>query len=237
MREVTESDWYKDATINTGTATLPTDLPNGLTKKEQYQSFLCPVEQYQDATGNDNKESSSLEPVLLGGSILKSEFNGDHHSRFIIGYIPSFTKKRATPGKSKKKFGAGVCDYHKCMCILPEPLVKAQKDRPLLDMLLGNQIHRVCLIVIMAIILGDGKSADMLCGRVMSSSNTLHLSRATFTPSDVSSDTCPLLINWIKSRVIEQVTRAALFNVTCKKISDWKRFLDQDVLTIFGEKK
>jgi hypothetical protein len=89
----------------------------------------------------------------------------------------------------------------------------------------------------MAIILGNGKITDMLCGRVMSSSNTLRLSRATFTPSDVSSDTCPLLINRIKSRVIEQVTRAALFDVTCKKRSVWNRFLDEDVLTISGEKK
>jgi hypothetical protein len=241
MREVTDSAWYKDevsATIVDTIATIPSDLDNGgSANKSQYQSFLFPVEQYQDATGNDNKESSSLEPVMLGGGLLKSEFNGDHRSRFIIGYIPSFTKKKATAGKSKKKFGAGVRDYHKCMSILLEPLVKAQKDRPLLDVLLGDQIRRVYLIVVMAIILGDGKSTDMLCGRVMSSSSTLRLSRATFTPSDVAADTSPLSISWIKSRVIEELTRAALFDVTCKKRSEWNRFLHEDVPTVSGEKK
>jgi hypothetical protein len=44
------------------------------------------VEEYQDATGTDNKESFSLEPCLSTG-LLKSEFNGDHRSRFIIGYF------------------------------------------------------------------------------------------------------------------------------------------------------
>jgi hypothetical protein len=58
MREVTDSDWYKDqvAAINqTATGTFFSDLDKGLTKKKQFQSFLFPVEQYQDATGNDNK--------------------------------------------------------------------------------------------------------------------------------------------------------------------------------------
>jgi hypothetical protein len=241
MREVTDSAWYKaevSATMNIGrTTSFPSELENGLAQTSKYQSFLFPLEQYQDATGNDNKESSSLEPVLLGGGLLKSEFNGDHRSRFIIGYIPSFTKKKATAGKSKKKFGAGVRDYHKCMSILLEPLVKAQKDQPLLDVLLGDQIRRVRLIVVMAIILGDGKSTDMLCGRVMSSSNTLRLSRATFTPSDVAADTGPFRLSWIKSRVIEQVTRAALFDVTCKKRSEWNRFLSEDVPTVSGQKQ
>jgi hypothetical protein len=69
----------------------------------------------------------------------------------------------------------------------------------------------------MAIVLGDGKSTDMLCGRVMSHSNTLRLSRATFTPSDSAEETGGEHFKWIKSIVIERVTRAALFDVTCTK--------------------
>jgi hypothetical protein len=55
--------------------------------------FVISVEEYQDATGTDNKESFSLEPCLLSTGLLKSEFNGDHRSRFIIGYIPSFLNR------------------------------------------------------------------------------------------------------------------------------------------------
>jgi hypothetical protein len=215
LREVTDSPWFKDKVAEVNNCTL---LPDDLVLPRdgsQHIPFLFPVEQYQDATGNDNKESSSLEPVMIGSGLLKSSFNGDHRSRFIIGYIPCLTKKKATPGKRKKKFGASVRDYHKCMSILMEPLVQAQKDPPLLDMLLGDQVRRVQLIVVMAVILGDGKSTDMLCGRVMSHTNTLRLSRATFTPSDSAEETGSEQFNWIKSIVIERVTRAALFDVTC----------------------
>ena len=117
------------------------------------------------------------------------------------------------------------------MSVLLEPLVKAQKDPPLLDVLLGNQVRKVYVTVVMAILLGDGKCTDMLCGRVMSHSNTLRLSRATFTPSDAAMDTSKSSI-WIKSHVIERVTRAALFDASCRRDgdSDWNVFL-RDVLT------
>jgi hypothetical protein len=208
MREVTDSPWFKDnvAAAN-GTAALPSDLvdPGPGPAEPGHIPFLFPLEQYQDATGNDNKETSSLEPVMVGSGLLSSEFNSDPRSRFIIGYMPSFTKKKATPGKKKKKFGASVRDYHKCMSILLEPLVKAQKDPPLIDVLLGDQLRRVRLIIIMAIILGDGKSNDMLCGRVMSNTKTLRLSRASFTPSESAAETSDASV-WIKSNVIESVT-------------------------------
>jgi hypothetical protein len=170
---------------------------------------------------------------MIGSGLLRSEFNGDHSSRCIIGYIPSFTKKKATPGKTKKKFGASVRDYHKCMSILLEPLVKAQKDLPLLDILLGNQVRRVRIIIVMAVILGDGKSTDMLCGRVMSHSNTLRLSRATFTPSDSAKETRSDQTKWIKSSVIERVTRAVLCDPTCRRdtTSEWNKHLSQNLTT------
>jgi hypothetical protein len=233
LREVTDSPWFKDKVADVNTPNL---LPDDLCLQQdgfQHIPFVFPVEQYQDATGNDNKESSSLEPVMIGSGLLKSVFNGDHRSRFIIGYIPCLTKKKATPGKRKKKFGAGVRDYHKCMSILLEPLVKAQKVPPLLDMLLGDQVRRVRVIVVMAVILGDGKSNDMLCARVMSHSNTLRLSRATFTPSDSAEETGSEHFHWIKSIVIESVTRAALFDVTCTNDmrSPWNSYLHDTVRT------
>ena len=175
---------------------------------------MFPAEQYQDATGNDS-------------GLLSSEFNGDPRSRFKIGYIPSFTKKKATPGQTKKTFGASVCDYHKCMSdLLLDPLVKAQKDPTHVDVLLGDQLRRVRLVIVMAIVLGDGKSTDMLCGRVMSNSKTLRLSWTSFTPSDAAAESS-VDFDWIKSNVIESATRAALYNVSCRKdmSTAWNNFL------------
>jgi hypothetical protein len=115
MREVTDSPWFKDnvAAANRGSS-LPSDLDEE-TAATQHMNFLFPIDHYEDATGNDQKESSSLEPVMVGSCLLSSEFNGDSSSRFILGYMPSFTTKKAAPGRKKKTFGAGVRDYHKCM--------------------------------------------------------------------------------------------------------------------------
>jgi hypothetical protein len=72
----------------------PSDLDDLLERRvAAYSSFVISVEEYQDATGTDNKESFSLEPCLLSTGLLKSEFNGDHRSCFIIGYIPSFLNR------------------------------------------------------------------------------------------------------------------------------------------------
>ena len=88
---------------------------------------------------------------------------------------------------------------------------KAQ-PRPLLDVpLLGDQIKRVDVILVMGGILRDGKSNGMLCDGVRSFPQTLCLSQATFTPSEVASDTRHLF-HWIKTRVIERVTCAAMFD-------------------------
>ena len=143
-----------------------------------YQPFIISLELYQDATGTDNKEGFSLEPVVLTTGLLKSEFNSDHRSRFIIGYIPSFSNKKLSADQTRsggtlKGFGSSVCDYHKCLSILLEPLVKAQTEpRPLLTVRLGDQIRRVCVILLMGAVLGDGKSNDMQSGRVCSFSRT-----------------------------------------------------------------
>ena len=123
-------------------------------------------------------------------------------------------------------FGSSVRDYHKCLSILLEPLVKAQTEPcPLLNVRLGDHIRRVCVILLMGrAVLGDEKSNDMQCDRVGSFSRTLRLSRATFTPSKFASNTSRLF-HWIKTSVIERVTRAAMFDPSIGASSEWNKHL------------
>jgi hypothetical protein len=234
MREVTYGSWYKQVIsryIKGETAHPPSDLilSAGSTVEDSHQPVLITLEQYQDSTGTDDKESFSLEPVVLTTGLLKAEFNSDHRSRFIIGYIPSFSNKKSSADQTRRAgtksgFGSSVCDYHKCLSMLLEPIVNDQTEHPLLDVLL-DQIKRVRAILVMGAVLGDGKSNEMVCGRVASFSGTLHLLRATFTPSRVASDTRHLF-HWIKTIVIERVTRAAMFNPSNKKDrSEWNKHL------------
>jgi hypothetical protein len=108
-------------------------------------------------------------------------------------------------------YGSSVRDYHKCLSIILEAIVEAQRSPPLIDILLGTQLRRCRTVLLMGTLLGDGKSQDMSCGRVGAQTNTLRLSRAVFTPSDIADNTAQAF-HWVKSSVIEAVARAALFD-------------------------
>jgi hypothetical protein len=104
--------------------------------------------------------------------------------------------------------------------------VEAQIElHPLLNVRLGDQIRRVCVILFTGAVLGDRKSKDMQCGRVGSFSRTLCLSRATFTPSKFASD-ISRLFHCIKTSIIERVTRAAMFDPSIGASSEWDKHLE-----------
>jgi hypothetical protein len=71
LREVTDSPWFKDKVAEVNNRNL---LPDDLVLPRdgsQHIPFVFPVKQHQDATGNDNKESSSLHQSR---SYSKSDF-------------------------------------------------------------------------------------------------------------------------------------------------------------------
>ena len=227
MGEVTDGEWYRDAVDVYITNPAVDNL--GLNQPEQFQRFLITLEQYQDSTGTDNKESFSLEPVVLTTGILKSKFTGDSTSRFPLGYIPSLANDKSSATQSHRRsalkgFGLNVRDYHKCLSVILEPLVEAMKNPPLLRVLLGDQVRKVRATIVMGAVLGDGKSNDMSAARVMNSHRTLRLSRATLTPSQVAADVFQSF-TWIQTHVIETLTRAAKFDEANGAPSNWNRFL------------
>jgi hypothetical protein len=176
MHEVTNESWYTHVIsmyIKGKTAHPPSNLDLGAdaTKQDPHEPFLISLEQYQDSTGTDNKESFSREPVVLATALLKAESNSDHRSRFFICYIPSFLNSKSSANqiwraRTSSAFGSNICDYHMCHSILLEPIVKAQTEPcPLLNVRLGDQVKHVRAILVMGAILGDRKSKSMLYGR------------------------------------------------------------------------
>jgi hypothetical protein len=105
--------------------------------------------------------SFSLEPCLLSTGLLKSEFNGDHRSRFIIGYIPSFSKQKSSADQRREL-------VHKRFWIQRSRLPQVSFN-PLATVSQGSngpsssgratwdQIKRACVLV-MGAVLGDGKA-------------------------------------------------------------------------------
>ena len=225
MAEVTDGSWYQNAVSRY----ISGHNPHDFLVEDPYTQFLITLEQYQDSTGTDNKESFSLEPGVLSTGLLKSSYTSDYRSRFIIGYIPSFANTKSSASQSRRGatiqgFGCGVKDYHKCLSVILQPMIEAMKQPPILQVRLGDQVRHVRAHLLMAAVLGDGKSNDMVCGRIMSSSRTLRLSRATYTPSRIAADT-QNAFHWIKTKTIEIVTRAATFDQADPVRSEWNRFL------------
>jgi hypothetical protein len=118
-REVTDGSWYRkvvDRYIERHSTTPVDDLHP--VEQEAFLRFVITLELYTDSTGTDQKESFSLEPVMMSTGLLHSEFVGKQGSRFIIGYIPSLSNMKSSAAQSKqnstvKGFGSHVRDYHK----------------------------------------------------------------------------------------------------------------------------
>ncbi len=94
MREVTDGSWYKQVIskyIKRETVHQHSDLD--LVEEDPYQPFVISLELYQDATGTENKEGFSLEPVVLTTGLLKSEFNSDHLPDLSSVTFPVFPTK------------------------------------------------------------------------------------------------------------------------------------------------
>jgi hypothetical protein len=57
LREVTDSPWFKDKVSKVKNQNIfLSDLPDPQEQEPQHSRFLIPVEQRQDATGNDDEE-------------------------------------------------------------------------------------------------------------------------------------------------------------------------------------
>ncbi len=127
---------------------------------------------YVDKTGCVSNERFSLEPVMFSTTILKNQFNQKSSSYFLLGYITDpgnvSSAKKAKANQTLDGKGRSLRDYHACLKVLLQPLLAAQKERPLLDVCLGNHVCRVRAFLPMSIVMGDGLSNDTLSGRVKS---------------------------------------------------------------------
>jgi hypothetical protein len=155
---------------------------------------------------------------------LKSEFNGDHRSRFIIGYIPSFSKQKSSADQRRRAGTQKVLDPAFAITTSVfqslQPLVKAQMDPPSGCATWGS--NQASAVLVMGAVLGDGKA--MTCcvpGDVLVPN---HASVPSYVyPSAVASDTTQLF-HWINSAVIDE-SRAAMFDVSDTQRSEWNRHL------------
>lgn len=89
-----------------------------------------------------------------------------------LGYLPDLDKsssarKAKQQGRLNEK-GTNVRNYHRCLTEILSSLVRCQRDEqdPFYAYVrMGDQIKHVRVVVCVCLVLGDGKSGDMLVAR------------------------------------------------------------------------
>jgi hypothetical protein len=157
MGEITDGEWYQRVisthVLRVDPEAAPDDLEPQQAEQVQadvYRTFVLTLEEYKDSTGSDSKESFSLEPVLASTGLLDSSFNGDPTSRFILGYIPNLSNLKSSASQTRRQgtqmgYGSSVRDYHKCLSIILEAIVEAQRPPPSLIYFLEHSFVAVVL--------------------------------------------------------------------------------------------
>jgi Plavaka transposase len=165
IHEVLDAKWYQEFVIPSVTN------PN--------KQFAIPIGMYIDASETVTYQRYSFQPLMIFPLILNLKARNKNTSSRVIALIPDLE------AKSSADKGMSIQNYHKCIDVALQSLVKAQEDGVHCYVRLGNEIKFWECKVPLAFILGDAKSQDTLCGRY-GGQNTSRMCRAC----NVSFDDC-----------------------------------------------
>ncbi len=172
--EVNSGSWYQHAYDN-----LITDPQNEL---------LVPLIFYVDKTGTDSLQRHGVEPFMFTTSLINLKQRQSTRSWRVLCYVPELKGKSSAQSKvdNARLFGKHQRDYHKVLEKSLESLVMVQNNVVRAWVRLGDQLKLVRLFFPVAMIVNDGKSADMLCNRYGAYQRCGRISRAC----DASPNTC-----------------------------------------------
>ena len=135
-------------------------------------NFLCGSFIYVDKSGTSMVQRHGLEPVMLGFHLHKRHLREQaFRCNFIIGYIPDLQQLSKALKKETRSDAwshhMNSRNYHKCLQPILQQLVDIQKKGGIKMWLrLGRHVRYVTVHILIYMVLGDGKSNDMLCARV-----------------------------------------------------------------------
>jgi hypothetical protein len=142
--------------------------------KRNGEDFLITIILFIDKAGarNDAQQRYGIEPVIACLTIKRYCHRNNSKHWFCLGYMPDLEQSSAALkkvyGSRVEGFGYTSRNYHKCMDVLLQHLVDAMENPFFAFVHLGKE-KRACRIhTRVALIMGDGKSHDMLSGRLKS---------------------------------------------------------------------
>jgi hypothetical protein len=167
--EVLDGKWYQDyARIQV---------------TDSSKEFSFPIGLYIDASETVTYQRYSFQPLLMFPLVLNCKARNRITSSRILALIPdldakSSAVKNATRAGGDFYKGTAIRNYHQCMDAALSSLKKWQRMGGVLTYLrLGSDVRKRLLKVPVAMILGDAKSQDHLCGR-FGAHNTKRMCRA-----------------------------------------------------------
>ena len=203
LDEVLDGSWYQE----TVQVSLKIDPKDGTESRD----FWLPIIIYVDKTGTDANQRHSLEPVLFTLGIFKREIRNQARAWRILGFVPDLELKSSavkTVARSKMaNKGVGTRNYHACLRVVLDSLIKAQKQPPPAYLRIGQRVKAVRCRVPLAFVIGDGKSGDMLCGR-FGGYKTTRMCRAccvSYADSNNPAHTC----KWVAAKVLQEFSEKA----------------------------
>jgi hypothetical protein len=151
--------------------------------------MVVPGSVYLDKTGTDVYQRHAMEPVLLMLAILNRTCRNRKAGKRLLGYLPDLDLKSSAAKEKARQTtegkGRSLRNYHSCLKTIMDDLAEWQgyKKRVVGYVRIGDEVKKVRLYFPLAIVIGDGKSGDTLCGR-FATWNTGLRCRACTCPED-----------------------------------------------------
>ena len=191
------------------------------------EELFFPLILYADKTGTDVNQRYPLEPWMFSTLLFRRHVREQASAWRHLGFVPSLgdapddqaeeeqeeeleEDEEEPLGTSKSQVNLQL--YHDFLNAILQSLKDVQHDKPYVTVNLGGIKRRVRLHVHVAIIMGDQKSQDCVCGRKSTNAgNAGRVHRAcmcsSLRASDGSVDNICRLVN---AAVIEQLNKVAL---------------------------
>jgi hypothetical protein len=172
------------------------------------KEFLLPLIFYGDRTGTDALQRHGIELFMLSTSIITLAQRQFVRAWRVLVYLADL-KAKASAKSQTDKLGKPQRDYHKCLELALQSLIMAQNNVIMVHLRLGDQVKLVRLHIPVAMLINDGKSADVICNRYQSYQKCGRISRACDAPSaNCSSDY--FKCNYLKQQEMDLLQSMAL---------------------------
>jgi hypothetical protein len=180
--------------------------------------FLLPIEIYVDKTGKKYRITSACgEPVLVLTPLLKKLVWEQPDAWQVLMFIPNLEKgssaKKRQESQCKLEKGRGYQNYHRCLAKGLQSVQEVMDNGGFNTyVLMGDEICYIRVILVVSVLIDDGKNGDTLVLHFSGKNCSGHVSRLCMMPFGCLSDPtwlCPLIkVSLLESLYIKSMDQS-----------------------------